>query len=62
LAKKKGRKRRKGQSGLVTAIGLVRFYEEVDEKIKVPPEAVIAAALGISLFAAILDYMLKFAR
>ena len=59
---KKGRRKKKGSSGLVTAIGLVRFYEEVEEKIKVPPEAVLAAAFGLSLLAAILDYALKFAR
>jgi preprotein translocase subunit Sec61beta len=60
--KKKGRKKKKGQSGLVTAMGLVRFYEEVEEKIKVPPEAVIAAAFGLSILVAVLDYVLKFAR
>ena len=59
---KKGKRKKKGASGLVTAIGLVRFYEEVEEKIKVPPEAVLAAAFGLSLLAAILDYALKFAR
>lgn len=53
------KRRKKGASGLVTAIGLVRFYEEVDEKIKVPPESIIIAAFAISLIAAALDVLLK---
>ncbi len=58
---KKGRKR-KGESGLVTALGLMRFYEEVEEKIQVPPWSVIAAAFALSIIAAILDVVLKVAR
>ncbi|ABU82239.1 preprotein translocase subunit Sec61beta [Ignicoccus hospitalis] len=56
------RKRRKGGEGLVTAIGLVRFYEEVEEKIKVPPEAVIGAAFALSIMTIALDLLLKAAR
>ncbi len=62
MAKGKKRRKKAAGSGLVTALGLVRFYEEVEEKIKVPPEAVIGAAFGISILAAILDIILKGVR
>ncbi len=51
------RRRKKGQSGLVSAMGLMRFYEETESKIKVPPEAVIGAALAISAIALILRFI-----
>ena len=46
-------KRRRGRrgTGLVTAMGLMRFYEETESKIKIPPEAVIIASLAISVIA-----------
>ncbi|ALU11459.1 preprotein translocase subunit SecG [Ignicoccus islandicus DSM 13165] len=55
MAKKR---RRAGDSGLVTAMGLMRFYEEIESKIKVPPEAVVGAAFGISVLALILRIVL----
>ncbi len=58
---RKGR-RRKADSGLVTALGLMRFYEEVEEKIQVPPWSVVAAAFALSIIAAVLDLILKGAR
>jgi preprotein translocase subunit Sec61beta len=52
------RRRKKGSSsGLVTAMGLMRFYEETESKVKVPPEAVIGAAIAISAIAIILRFL-----
>ncbi len=54
------RKRRKGaDSGLITAMGLMRFYEEIESKIKLPPEAIVGAAFGVSILALIMRLVLK---
>ena len=55
-------KRRKADSGLVTALGLMRFYEEVEEKVQVPPWSVVVAAFVLSVIAAALDLILRAAR
>ena len=55
-------KRRKADSGLVTALGLMRFYEEVEEKVQVPPWSVVVAAFVLSVIAAALDLILGAAR
>ena len=53
---KKRRRKKGGESGLVTAMGLMRFYEETESKIKVSPSAVIATAIAISVIAIILRF------
>ncbi len=55
-------KRKKADSGLVTALGLMRFYEEVEEKVQVPPWSVVVAAFVLSVIAAALDLILRAAR
>ena len=57
MAKK--RRKKGSSSGLVTAMGLMRFYEETESKIKVPPEAVLGAAVAISAIAIILRFIVK---
>ncbi len=58
---RKGKKRR-AESGLVSALGLMRFYEEVEEKVQVPAWSVVAAAFALSVIAAVLDMVLKAIR
>ena len=53
---KKRRRKKGGESGLVTAMGLMRFYEETESKIKVSPTTVIVTAVAISAFAIILRF------
>jgi len=38
-------------------MGLMRFYEETESKVKVPPEAVRGAAIAISAIAIILRFL-----
>ncbi len=51
------KKRGRETGGLVTALGLIRFYEETESKIKISPNAVVALALGITLIAIILRFI-----
>ena len=55
MAKKR---KRASDSGLITAMGLMRFYEEIESKVKVPPEAIVGAAFGISVLALVLRLLL----
>jgi len=57
LARK--RKKRGGESGLVTAMGLMRFYEETESKIKVSPQMVLLVSIAISALALILRFFVR---
>ncbi len=52
------RRRRKTGPGPFTAAGLVRFYEEVEEGIKLKPEFVIFTAVAITVIVILLNVIL----
>ncbi len=52
------RRRRKTGPGPFTAAGLVRFYEEVEEGVKLKPEFVIFTAVAITVIVILLNVIL----
>ncbi len=52
------RRRRKTGPGPFTAAGLVRFYEEVEEGVKLKPEFVIFTAVAITVIIILLNVIL----
>ncbi len=52
------RRRRRTGPGPFTAAGLVRFYEEVEEGIKLRPEIVVLTAIGITVLVILLNILL----
>ncbi len=52
------RRRRRTGPGPFTAAGLVRFYEEVEEGIKLRPEIVVLTAIGITVLVILLNVLL----
>ena len=52
------RRRRRTGPGPFTAAGLVRFYEEVEEGIKIKPEIVIITAIALTVLIAVLNVIL----
>ncbi len=52
------RRRRKTGPGPFTAAGLVRFYEEVEEGVKLKPEFVIFTAVAITVIIVLLNIIL----
>ncbi len=52
------RRRRRTGPGPFTAAGLVRFYEEVEEGIKLRPEIVVLTAVGITVLVILLNILL----
>ncbi len=57
--RKKGRGRRK-TTGPMTAAGLVRFFDDVDAKVKISPYGVLWIAIGFSVLVAALGYIVMF--
>ncbi len=51
-------RRRRTGPGPFTAAGLVRFYEEVEEGIKLRPEIVVLTAIGITVLVILLNILL----
>ena len=52
-------RRRRRAGGPLTAAGLVRFFEDVEAKIRISPMAVIAIAIAISVVAMVLNYLFR---
>ncbi len=52
------RRRRKTGPGPFTAAGLVRFYEEVEEGVKIKPELVIFTAVALTVVVILLNVIL----
>lgn len=52
------RRRRKTGPGPFTAAGLVRFYEEVEEGVKLKPEFVIFTAVAVTVIVILLNVIL----
>ena len=52
------RRRRKTGPGPFTAAGLVRFYEEVEEGIKLRPELVVLTAIALTMIVMLLNILL----
>jgi len=52
------RRRRKTGPGPFTAAGLVRFYEEVEEGIKLRPELVVLTAIALTVIVMLLNILL----
>ncbi len=51
--------RRRRTSGPMTAAGLVRFFEDVEAKVKISPMTIIIMAAAMSVAAAILNLILR---
>jgi len=51
-------RRRKTGPGPFTAAGLVRFYEEVEEGIKLRPELVVFSAIALTIIVILLNILL----
>ncbi len=56
---KKGRGRRR-TAGPMTAAGLVRFFDDVDAKVKISPYGIMWIAIGFSAIVAVLGYVIMF--
>ncbi len=52
------RRKRKGE-GPLTAAGLVRFFEDVEAKVRISPMAILIIAMAASVVAAVLNFILK---
>lgn len=52
------RRRRRTGPGPFTAAGLVRFYEEVEEGIKMRPELVVLTAIVLTVIVILLNILL----
>lgn len=52
------RRRRRTGPGPFTAAGLVRFYEEVEEGIKMRPELVVLTAIALTVIVILLNILL----
>ena len=55
--RKKGHKRKKETSGPMTAAGLVRFFDDVDAKVRISPYVVVWLAIGFAALVAGLSYV-----
>lgn len=52
------RRRRRTGPGPFTAAGLVRFYEEIEEGIKMRPELVVLTAITLTVIVILLNILL----
>lgn len=52
------RKKRRGPS-IASSVGLIRFYEEVEEKIKVPPNVILILAYLTAILVLVLRLFIK---
>ncbi|OYT51443.1 MAG: preprotein translocase subunit Sec61beta [Desulfurococcales archaeon ex4484_204] len=52
-------RRRRRSEGPLTAAGLVRFFEDVEAKVKISPIMVIIVGIAISVMAAVLNIIFK---
>ena len=50
------KKRKKQSSGPMTAAGLVRFFDDVDARVRISPYAVVWLAIGFAAAVAALSY------
>ncbi len=50
------KRRKKQTSGPMTAAGLVRFFDDVDAKVRISPYAVVWLAIGFTAAVAALSY------
>ncbi len=55
--RKKAHKRKKETSGPMTAAGLVRFFDDVDAKVRISPYVVVWLAIGFAALVAGLSYV-----
>ncbi len=63
MPKRRGTKRKKSRrktTGPMTAAGLVRFFDDVDAKVKISPYGVLWIAIGFSVLVAVLGYVVAF--
>ncbi len=52
------RRKRRGE-GPLTAAGLVRFFEDVEAKVKISPMTILIVAIAVSAVAAVLNFVFK---
>ncbi len=53
------RRRRRRSEGPLTAAGLVRFFEDVEAKVRISPMAILIIAMAASVVAAVLNFVLR---
>ena len=52
-------RRRRRTEGPLTAAGLVRFFEDVEAKVRISPMTIIIIAIVASVLATVLNYIFK---